>query len=351
MSTTAKNLAIVVTLASGCALFGPWLAEGLFGPPSEPQALAAPPDEHPDAVIQGTRIAPSEAPIFETWEDEHFPFLGFAKELRSASEITAAGPTGKREHELGDLVMIPAGPFGMGDDAVPGSRPARTVDVPAFQIERYEVTSHQYRDFVRATGRKTPYVHENWAAIYNWYKDTYQAGMKEVPVVLVTWHDADAYCRWAKRRLPTEAEWEKAARGTDGRAYPWGNTWDSTRANVASRLSGPLHTVAEWDRFEASWTGSKKPEIFGVGTYPGDRSPYGVMDMAGNVSEWVAEPFAPPPGGDLNDRRGYDKALRVARGNSWGNRDYSTPVAIRYPYEATRVDSVIGFRCARDIAP
>lgn len=300
-------------------------------------------ERHPEEPVQ-----PSEDPIYEFWEDQHFPFLGFEKEKVSAAAVRASRPTGERQHAPDSMITIPGGEVSIGDANIPGSRPVRRAFVAAFRIDRYEVSNRRYRAFVRATARKTPYVHENWAAIYNWTKDDHPKGLGEVPVVMVTWKDAEAYCRWADRRLPTELEWEKAARGPEGRRYPWGDEWDSTRTNVVSRLSGPLTSEREWDAFEASWTGSKKPEIFRVGGYPQDRSGYGVMDMAGNVSEWVAGTFVAYPGAPPKDRVKLGSALRVARGNSWGNRDYSTPLAIRYPYEETRVDSVIGFRCAQD---
>ena len=344
----STRLGAVVLAASLAGWGGARLAEVALDVPPAP-AVPFGPEEHPEALRQGGRIQPSEAPIVETWEDEHFPFLGFAPEVAGTAEIVhGAPPPAPRPHPLDAMVLVPAGPVIVGDDAVPGSRPRRTVTVPGFWIDRYEVSNGLYRRFVVATGRRAPYVHENWAAVYSWGRDTPPAGLEEVPVVLVTWHDADAYCRWAGKRLPSEVEWEAAARGPDGRPYPWGAVWDSRKANVVSRLSGPLRTVAEWDAFERQWTGSKKPEIFPVGSYPEDRSPYGVMDMAGNVSEWVADTFGPYPGAPPTDRPGFGRGLRVARGNSWGNRDYSTPLAIRYPYEADRVDSVIGFRCARD---
>ena len=313
--------------------------------------------EHPEALRQGGAVQPSEDPIIERWEDEYFPFLGFAAEPATAQRWDSTYAAGQavrwvksedRPHSLDDEVLVPAAQTVLGDDAVPGSRPTRTVVVPSFFIDRYEVSNSRYQAFVKATGRAAPYVHENWAAIYNWGRSTAPDGLEELPVVLVTWDDADRFCRWSGRRLPTEDEWEAAARGSSGQVYPWGGLWDSSRSNVASRLSGPLADMAAWDAFEASWTGSKKAEIAPVGSYPADRSPHGVFDMAGNVSEWVAGTFKTVSGAPPNDRKGLDTDLRVARGNSWGNRDYSAPLSLRYPYRGDRVDSVVGFRCARD---
>jgi sulfatase modifying factor 1 len=345
----ARVLGILVAAALASWLGGVG-AESVFGPVPEFETRYEPPEVHPEAARGGGASQPTEDPILEFWEDEYFPFVGFAAEPVSAAEVLASGPTGTRQHPSDDMVIIPAGPYTRGDDSLPGSRPAQSLDVAGFAIDRYEVTSARYAAFIKATQRRAPYVKGNWAAIYNWHKSTHQSGMEEVPVVLVTWLDADAFCRWAGLRLPTEAEWEKAARGAaDARPYPWGDAWDSRKANVVSRLSGPLKGVAEWDAFEAAWTGSKRPEIYGVGRYPTDASPYGVMDMQGNVSEWVAGAFTEYPGAPANERKGLGSELRVARGNSWGNRDYSTSVAVRYPYRETRVDSVIGFRCARDL--
>jgi formylglycine-generating enzyme required for sulfatase activity len=302
--------------------------------------------EHPEAVRKGGRVSPSDEAIVEHWEDEYFPFLGFIAEPTFA----APGPLRKRTEavDLSKEILIPAGMAHIGDRDIPGARPARTIPLPAFYIDRFEVANQRYQEFVRATSRATPYVHENWAAVYNWFRESHPKGLGEVPVVMVTWNDADTYCRWAGRRLPTEEEWERAARGPDGRSWPWGNQFGSRKANLASRLSGPLADLASWDRFEKGWTGSKKSEIAAVGSYPDDRTAENIMDMAGNVSEWVAGTFSLYPGADTNERKGLGSKLRVARGNSWGNRDYSTSMAVRYPYLEDRVDSLIGFRCARD---
>jgi len=122
---------------------------------------------------------------------------------------------------LGDLldatmVLVPAGPFRLG----PSKRPCQ---VDAFSIDRYPVTNAQYARFVRETGRDAP---------RHWANGAIPAGKVLHPVIWVTWHDADAYARWAGKRLPMETEWEKAARGTDGRAFPWGGAFDANRCNT-----------------------------------------------------------------------------------------------------------------------
>ncbi len=156
--------------------------------------------------------------------------------------------------EGAEMVLVPAGEFWMGsDDGDSNTKPRHRVILDAFSIDRQEVTNALYQRFMSATGRPAPAA---------WNDSKYNA--QQQPVVGVSWHDADAYCRWAGKRLPTEAEWEKAARGTDGRKYPWGDQWDASRANSdESRFGRPGE----------------------VGSHPTGASPYGAHDMAGNVRE------------------------------------------------------------------
>ena len=193
-------------------------------------------------------------------------------------------------------------PDGEGEDE---EHPQHTVSLDAFWIDRYEVTNDQYRAFVEATGNRVP---------YDWQKGEIPAGKQDHPVVRVSWEDAQAYCQWAGARLPTEAEWEKGARGTDARQYPWGNTFDGSRLNFCDR------------NCEFDWKDTDVDDGYArtapVGSFPAGASPYGALDMAGNVWEWVADwydgdyyrrsPGSNPAGPDSG---GY----RVLRGGSWSS--------------------------------
>ena len=161
--------------------------------------------------------------------------------------------------DVSEMVMIPAGWFVMGsDDGLQDEKPKRKVYLDAYRISKYEVTFGQYREFCEATGRPAPPPPPPNAPS--------NSGLN--PIFNVTWNDAAAYAKWAGGRLPTEAEWEKAARGTDGQSYPWGNDWVLGKCN-------------EFDTLYQAWAP--------VGSYPSDVSSYGCYDMAGNVCEWCAD--------------------------------------------------------------
>ncbi|HET8580156.1 MAG TPA: SUMF1/EgtB/PvdO family nonheme iron enzyme, partial [Nitrospiraceae bacterium] len=175
-----------------------------------------------------------------------------------------------------DWVLVPAAEFEMGDEggpAQPDETPKHRVHVDSFYIGKYEVTNRQYHTFVKSTGHRPP---ENEDPKYSiWRKDTMLDGIGELPVINVSWDDAVAFCKWAGGRLPTEAEWEKAARGTDGRRYPWGN--DPVTGN---RSNFSIENITFWD---GPATLARKDQ------YDYGRSPYGAYEMAGNVWEWVQD--------------------------------------------------------------
>jgi formylglycine-generating enzyme required for sulfatase activity len=236
------------------------------------------------------------------------------------------------------MVYVPAGEFIMGSDTADvDEHPQRRVYLDAFEIDKCEVTNVQYQSFLLAVGRDAPhswperYVHLIPDRDPNWHGTTYPSGEAMYPVTGVTWQDATDYCAWVGKRLPTEAEWEKAARGTDGRIYPWGDTWDTSKANSGG-----------------AGIGYTQP----VGTYPSGASFYGALDMAGNVWEWVS---------DLYDRQYYSYAPdrnpqgppsgtgeRILRGGSWDSPPDQVRTSYRNATHCFGPNFRAGFRCARD---
>jgi formylglycine-generating enzyme required for sulfatase activity len=218
--------------------------------------------------------------------------------------------------------LITEGNFTMGDEE---SSPARSVFVGAFYMDRHEITTARYAKFLEATGSEN--LPDFWDEIAG-------EGSEDMPVIGVSWNEANAYCRWAGRRLPTESEWEKAARGIDGRAFPWGAASPTIgRANYQNTAPGPYeHALSP------------------VGKHPDGASPYGIEDMAGNASEWVADWFSESFLADdvFNPRGPSDGTKKVIRG---GGR-YDPPERLRaaarqFASPETRAED-IGFRCASD---
>jgi len=219
-------------------------------------------------------------------------------------------------------VLVPAGNFTMGNDE---DSPLKQVYVDTFYIDKYEVTVLRYAEFLRTGGSRQP---AHW-------EEANEARGGDLPVIGVNWHDADAYCRWAGKRLPTEAEWEKAARGPDARIYPWGNEEPiSARASFGKSSAGP---------YEGG--------LAAVGSYDAGKSPYGIYDLAGNAAEWVADWFAESSAhGDVRNPKGPDNGItKVIRGGGW----YDPPKRISASWRMhaspdNRADDV-GFRCAGNL--
>ena len=240
-------------------------------------------------------------------------------------------------------------------------QPQRLVYLPSFWMDRYEVTNAQYLEFVQGSGHRAP-ANVN-ASVSLWEEGRPVAGIEHHPVVNVSWDDAVAYCRWAGKRLPTEAEWEKAARGTDARRYPWGNEWDTGLANSASYWAGRTIEFADREEWRAFWVTGEGARIshekgvkgevltLPVGTFPHGASPYGLHDMAGNAAEWVQDWYEPYYyiNAPLSDPQGpAGVLLKAMRGGSWLKPSRSLRTTDRdYGYPEDR-QSGTGFRCAKD---
>ncbi len=281
--------------AIAMALSGPRGAAQADGPARPAERVSPAPPVNSKAVVWRTPTPPAQAEAGDVW--------------LSPNSV--------------EMVYVPAGGFLMGSPAGKGDsdeQPQRRVFLDAYWIDKRPVTVGQYRTFCQATERKMPLAPD-----WGWQEDH--------PVVNVTWEEAAAYARWAGKRLPTEAEWEKAARGTDGREYPWGNQWDPRKCSNR----GNSH--------------STQP----VGGYPAGASPYGALDMAGNVWEWCADWYgessyrstpARNPTGPTSGQH------RVLRGGSWECDLPAAFRAARRDYEHTVPgdrDNYDGIRCVRGL--
>jgi formylglycine-generating enzyme required for sulfatase activity len=260
-------------------------------------------------------------------------------------------------------------PFGFNDRLYVDERPAHKVTLPSYKIDKYEVTNAQYRSFLIATKHGVPYTwprngynysdqqFATWSVdelrdiatnrfrldmdVPNMSKAELLNEMKKVnkardnlPVTSVSWSDANDYCNWAKKRLPSEAEWEKAARGTEGFEYPWGNAWDAKKVNTMSEDPDAPYSA--------------------VGSFPTDVSPYGAYDMAANVSEWVADWYKAYPNAPASDIKFFGEKQRVVRGGVTSSGHYDSLSVVFRAAKRTHLlpNSALidlGFRCVKDV--
>lgn len=282
-----------------------------------------------------------------------------------------------------DMVLVPAGEFIMGSDKLDteglqqryglvkplylDEHPQQRVVLKSFFIDRYEVSNEQYKEFTHAAKYQEPFewsqngynlaperLEKSEVDALRWIASDYfkldvdtrlldkatllrlmaekRAFRDRLPVAGVMWPDADAYCRWKHKRLPSEAEWEKAARGTEGLEFPWGNDWNPDVINSGDNT--------QWE-----------DGIAPVGTYPNSKSPYGVYDLAGNVWEWVADDYLPYPGNKLPNPE-FGTGKKVLRGGGGGIGHYAISQFFRSAARQAsdpRVTGVdVGFRCAQD---
>lgn len=263
-------------------------------------------------ILRGTQLTPfEEAPV-------------------DSAASTPSGPldpslASREEPVQEEMISIPAGPFIRGtNEGGLDERPQRTLLLDTFAIDRYEVTNHQYQQFVDVTGHRKSGPPARYA------KNMSKMLSINQPVVYVSWEDAESYCHWKGKRLPTEAEWEKAMRGSDGRLWPWGNAEQANGANWARVQDG----------YEVSAV---------VGSVQTDKSPYGVMDGAGNVMEWVADwygerYFAEAP--EQNPPSPDHGVYRVLRGGGYATTGADIRITSRSKMVADFRDETIGFRCA-----
>lgn len=225
--------------------------------------------------------------------------------------------------------LVPAGEFTMGsNDGADGEKPPHEVYLDAYYMDIYEVTNAAYRACVTAgacdpLGDTSSYTHSSYYG--NSQFDNY-------PVIYVDWNQANAYCEWRGASLPTEAQWEKAARGDDGRTYPWGEGISCSQANYYDGNKDCVGDTTE------------------VGSYEGGKSPYGMYDMSGNAWEWVADWYDAYPGNTISDDD-YGSTYKVLRGGSWSLIDYGARSAGRSVGTPDVIFYDIGFRCARGTSP
>ncbi|MFN3681425.1 MAG: formylglycine-generating enzyme family protein, partial [Nitrospira sp.] len=235
------------------------------------------------------------------------------------------------------MVLVPAGSFPMGvplgeRDGGEDEYPRHEVFVDAFFIDVFEVTNGRYFEFVKSTGHRVP-LHPKDQTRSLWRGDTITDSLADRPVINVDWYDAAAYCAWAGKRLPTEAEWEMAAKGPSDRRYPWGN----------------VEPTAKHLNYNQRWIGEKT--LMPVGSYEAGKSPYGVYDMAGNVWEWVNDWYDPQyyaKSPSKNPRGPVTGTKKVIRGAGWQNETPTVRVFTRLGVDPSMRNESTGFRCAMD---
>jgi formylglycine-generating enzyme required for sulfatase activity len=299
---------LALTVLAGCTT---------SSPPATPltPTLVHPTDTHvPKTPMTATPLPPTPTPIPPTPTPKFVP----------PPAIIEAGQVWTNSIDESEMVSVPAGEFTMGSsEGIVAEGPAHTIHLDAFYIDKYEISNSQYRKCVEAgictlLQKRTYYDDPDYA---------------HHPVVNVTWPWANVYCEWARKRLPTEAEWEKAARGTDGRRYPWGYEIDCDHAQY-KECGG--QTVL-------------------VGSLPNGASPYGALDMAGNVWEWVIDEWQEDyyqispsnnPQGPSNPRN--IREIHVFRGGSWTESADLLRSTYRSWYEPGAQYYNLGFRCVID---
>jgi formylglycine-generating enzyme required for sulfatase activity len=261
---------------------------------------------------------------------KRIPILFAFPVIFGLAAFVSAGETPDPVPVINGMIFIPAGEFTMGSNlsdlknlAEVDEFPQRTVYVDAFYVDIHEVTNAEYKYYVDSMEVEPP---------HRWENGNYAIGLDGYPVVDISWEEAAAYARFVGKRLPTEAEWEKAARGTNGRIYPWGDSFSNTHANNSDRLAPVM-------------------------SFPDGKSPYGVFDMAGNAAEWVdawydayprTEDDVLPKEFAVRKQRFPEKKYRVYRGGSWNSFGKFLRCANREREKPDKKWLYIGFRCVMD---
>jgi iron(II)-dependent oxidoreductase len=274
-----------------------------------------------------------------------------------------------RRPDLGQMIRVPGGPCIIGTQERTDFRfefrdfiPTKTVDVPEFYIDRTPVTNAEYLEFARAIEAEEhatchpdePPGRDHWPS----HLRDPRFGGDDMPVTAIDWYDAYAYASWRGKKLPTETQWEKAARGTDGRDYPWGNQWRKELVNYVENVyERPIETLEQWrDLLRGTSDTFPARPLWNVGAQPGNVSPYGVLDMAGNTWEWTRtnfftledmDPFlrAYTPEQFMNRR----EAFVVIRGGCWTSLPEMTRTYYRGKDLFTDRHFEIGFRCVYEL--
>jgi formylglycine-generating enzyme required for sulfatase activity len=282
----------IVAMASGCAPEAP-----PDTPIPQPTAMPSATQATAEEVASPTPAGPTSTP------------------MPTSTPRPAATPTSAPSNKP-NTVYIQGGAFILGsENGSEDETPQQEMVINAFNIDIYPVTNAEYKEFIDATGRDAPRT---------WDAGAHPEGTGDHPVIWVNWQDAKAFCEWAEKRLPTEFEWERAARGADGRTYPWGDAFAATNCN--SKESG---------------LGGTSP----VGSYPDGVSPDGVFDMAGNVWEWTADWYEGYRGTRFELTR-YGEQYKVLRGGSWFDGGELQRTTTRKSFDPNQGFSTIGFRCA-----
>jgi formylglycine-generating enzyme required for sulfatase activity/tRNA A-37 threonylcarbamoyl transferase component Bud32 len=349
---------LVAALVGGGVLFGPSLLSSASGQPATPTSgvaaqasatsgPAAKPTAAPTTAPTGAPTpAPTTGPAAKPTVAAQQSIPTPAPKPQQGPTAVAAKPEAKPEpptavpptpapplptritgRDGAEMALVPGGEFLMGQDGDPSIGPRHPLTLPPFYLDLTEVTNARFQKYVEEAGAKPEGDWRRYFDPVHFDAKFYDVERNDHPVVNVTWKDADNYCRWAGKRLPHEAEWEKAARGTDGRLWPWGNEPHPEFANVENQTEG-------------------EPDTKRVGSFPRGASPYGLLDMTGNAREWTNSALQPYP--LAQPTAGPDGAgSRVTRGGSWLSLPNSIELTRRLAEPTSIAAKDLGFRCAQ----